>query len=276
MPFRAKVKKALGGGTSTAEDPDKPDKSFLNKTAARRPLTKADKANWPDNVYKPGEPMPRPKYRGPWNQAHQDKLSAFSFGSSSGRRKSSATARTGSEYSPMGSKLPSRGPSRRNSAVSWGSLKGSIGKRITMGSRKNSTYGNSVAVEENGEGDDDVGNGKPCPTPSRVSSVRVIPQSGVMRIAELTWLSLVGLSRSHTRDARPGPAKDGADDIPDDMAGLSTHKTATNGNGNGYLNGFTEELDNQRTVTQGRLFTEEELANALTASTLRPSRRERE
>lgn len=166
MPFRAKFKKALGGGggsSGTASPGDssseKPDKSFLSKTGSRRPLKTADGQDWPENVYKPWEPMPRPKYRGPWNQAHQDKLSAFSFGSSSRRRRSSATstARTGSEYSPMGSKLPSRGQSRRNSAISWSSFKGGR-KRPGMGSRQGSGR-DDVRVLEDGEEDDDVGNG---------------------------------------------------------------------------------------------------------------------
>ena len=58
------------------------------------------------------------------------------------------------------------------------------------------------------------------------------------------------------------------------MEGLATQKTATNGNG--FLSGFADELENQKTATDGGLFTEEELAQALTASTLRPRRRERE
>ena len=85
--------------------------------------------------------MPRPKYRGPYNQAHQDKLSAFSFGDAWRRRKSSATA--GSDLSPMGSRLISR----RGSAWSRKSNK--------LGSRQGSEF---QGVEE-GEGDDDVANG---------------------------------------------------------------------------------------------------------------------
>ena len=156
MPFRAKFKKALGGGNPSSDDSEVPNKSFLNKTSAHRPLTKSELKAWPKNVYKPGEVMPRPKYRGPWNQAHQDKLSAFSFGSSS-RRRSSATVRTGSEYSPMGSKLPSRGQSRRNSSISWSSLTGR--KRPPLESREASGFGHEDRVDENGEADDDVGNG---------------------------------------------------------------------------------------------------------------------
>jgi len=46
--------------------------------------------------------------------------------------------------------------------------------------------------------------------------------------------------------------------------------------GTNGVNGGMEELENQTTVTNGRPFTEEELATALTQSTLRPSKRERE
>ncbi len=56
-----------------------------------------------------------------------------------------------------------------------------------------------------------------------------------------------------------------------EMTGLETQNTATNGN--------TYGLDTQRTLTNGtngRLFTADELATALTQSTLEPSRRENE
>ena len=126
MPFREKMRKALGRSNDDGSDPM---------------AKKAKKEKLPDNVYKPGEPMPRPKYRGPYNQAHQDKLSAFSFGDAWKRRKSSGTV--GSDMSPMGSRLMSR----RNSAWS---------KKSKLGSRQNSTF---AGVEESGEGDDDVANG---------------------------------------------------------------------------------------------------------------------
>ena len=135
-------------------------------------ISKKSKKDYPENVYKPGEAMPRPKYRGPWNQAHQDKLSAFSFGDAWKRRKSSAGTKEsgqegGSEYSPMGSRLPSRGPSRRGSA--WSAISGKGGKRAWgLGSRQASHSGydgytdgaGDGRVEENGEEENDVMNGE--------------------------------------------------------------------------------------------------------------------
>ena len=52
------------------------------------------------------------------------------------------------------------------------------------------------------------------------------------------------------------------------MAGLDISKTATNSDAYG--------LDTQMTITNGRLFTEDELAEAMTQSTLKPSRRQGE
>ena len=107
--------------------------------------------------------MPRPKYRGPWNQAHQDKLSAFSFGSFSGkagRRRSSAQA---SDLSPMGSRLPSRGPSRAEGRGSLGSRRGSAWSAFSGGSRRARRSGVGSRGKQEGvveaEGDEDVGNG---------------------------------------------------------------------------------------------------------------------
>ena len=135
MPFREKMRKALGRSNDGGSDLIATD---TNKSTKSK---KAKKEKLPDNVYKPGEPMPRPKYRGPYNQAHQDKLSAFSFGDAWKRRKSSGTV--GSDLSPMGSRIMSR----RNSAWS---------KKSKLGSRQNSAF---AGVEESGEGDDDVANG---------------------------------------------------------------------------------------------------------------------
>jgi len=144
MPFRARVKRALIGPSS--------DSSDLKKTESR----KSKKERLPDNVYKPGEMMPRPKYRGPYNQAHQDKLSAFNFGGAWQERKtSSSTQKTqGSDYSPMGSRLPSQGPSRRGSG--WSGFGGQKG-RWPLGSRQNSNH--DQAMKESAEGDNDVVNG---------------------------------------------------------------------------------------------------------------------
>ena len=135
MPFREKMRKALGRSNDDGSDLTITDSNKSTKSK------KTKKEKLPDNVYKPGEAMPRPKYRGPYNQAHQDKLSAFSFGDAWKRRKSSGTV--ASDLSPMGSRIMSR----RNSAWS---------KKSKLGSRQNSAF---AGVEESGEGDDDVANG---------------------------------------------------------------------------------------------------------------------
>ena len=124
MPFREKVKRAFGrdspeGGSDTPK--------------------KEKKQKVPDNVYKPGEAMPRPKYRGLYDKEHQDKLKSFSF--AFGRRKSEQ-----SQYSPLGSKLPSR----RGSFLS-------LGRKSFARSRQPSHV--DPALMEAAEGDDDVGNG---------------------------------------------------------------------------------------------------------------------
>ena len=155
MPFRDKMRKALGrsnddGSNSITTDTDK---SIRSKRAKKDKL--------PDNVYKPGEPMPRPKYRGPYNQAHQDKLSAFSFGEAWKKRKSSGTM--GSEMSPMGSRIMSR----RNSAWS---------KKSRLGSRQNSAF---TGVEESGEGDDDVANGMDISTLIKQKSTNQLNQADI-------------------------------------------------------------------------------------------------
>lgn len=130
------MKRALGRSPSSAgDDLTKTDTAKSTKSKQRK------KEKLPDNIYKPHE-MPKPKYRGPYNQAHQDKLSAFSFGDAWKRRKSSATGN--SDMSPMGSRIMSR----RGSAWSKRSNK--------LGSRQNSTF---AGVDE-GEGDDDVRNGR--------------------------------------------------------------------------------------------------------------------
>ena len=136
MPFRAKMKRALGrtNSSSTGSDLTQTD---TNKSAKSK---KPKKEKLPDNVYKPGEAMPRPKYRGPYNQAHQDKLSAFSFGDMWKRRRSSATAN--SDISPMGSRVMSR----RGSAWS---------RKSKIGTQQNSGF---AGVDE-GDADDDVVNG---------------------------------------------------------------------------------------------------------------------
>ncbi len=126
MPFREKMKKAFGRSPSTSNGSD------LAKTSSKGSRKEQE------SIHKPGE-MPKPKYRGPYNQSHQDKLSAFSFGGAWTRRKSDQ-----SQYSPMGSRLPSR----RGSMLS--------GRSPPARSRQQSYVGQVV---ENADGDDDIANG---------------------------------------------------------------------------------------------------------------------
>ena len=88
----------------------------------------------------------------------------------------------------------------------------------------------------------------------------------------LTPLLAVGLSRQHTAEnRRPG----GPGSLKNMANGWDTQETVTNGDARGDTYG----LDAQKTITNGqngRLFTEEELTNAMTQSTLKPSQRERE
>ena len=134
MPFRAKMKRAFGR--------DSPEEgSDQAQTNGKVSDKKKKKQKLPDNVYKPGEVMPRPKYRGPYDKEHQDKLTSFNFANAFTRRKSDY-----SEYSPMGSKLPSR----------RGSFLG-IGRKSFARSRQPSYV--DPALMESKEGDDDVTNG---------------------------------------------------------------------------------------------------------------------
>ena len=216
------MKRALGRSSSEAgSDLTRTDTTKSGKSK------KAKKEKLPDNIYKPHE-MPKPKYRGPYNQAHQDKLSAFSFGGAWKRRKSSATGN--SDMSPMGSRIMSR----RGSAWSKRSNK--------LGSRQNSTF---AGVEE-GEGDDDVGNG----------TLKYLFMSDLAD----RHLLVVGLSRQQTADRqRLGHVEDRQNGYS-----LKTQKTT--------IDHDTYGLSMQETLTNGRLFTEDELANAMSQSTIKATR----
>ncbi len=87
MPFRDRVKRALGRSNGDSSDNGK--------------LSKFDTLE-DTNVYQPGEPMPKAKYRQPVDKKHKENLEAFSFMENS-RRTSYQ-----SQYSPMGSEAPSR------------------------------------------------------------------------------------------------------------------------------------------------------------------------
>jgi hypothetical protein len=88
MGVREKMKKAFGakksGGNSPSDTPRIPGVEY----------------------YKPGR-VPKSKYRGKWDQDHQDKLHAFSFAAAFRSRKGSGC----SLYSPSGRKAQSRRPS---------------------------------------------------------------------------------------------------------------------------------------------------------------------
>jgi len=134
------MKRALGrtNSSSTSSDLTHID---INRSSKSK---KHKEGKLPNNVYKPGEAMPRPKYRGPFNQAHQEALSAFSFGDMWNRRRGSAN----SDISPMGS----RTMSRRGSAWS---------RKSKLGSRQNSC--GFAGVEEGDADDDAVANGTSGP-----------------------------------------------------------------------------------------------------------------
>ena len=112
--------------------------SLASSKSSKKPNT-----GQPDNVYKAGEPTPKPKYRGPYNKEHQEKLSAFSFSEAwKSRRKSD-----NSLYSPMGSRLPSQ----------VGSLKSR--KSLGVARSRRQSYVDGMVVES-ADGDDDVMNGR--------------------------------------------------------------------------------------------------------------------
>ncbi|KAG2168777.1 hypothetical protein D6C90_08632 [Aureobasidium pullulans] len=161
MAFRERIKKALRKAS--------PNSSL--RTSSTKDSSK-DRDRWPSNVYKPGEPMPRAKYRAPVKKEHKEKLESFSF-SAAWRRRSFM-----SEYSPMGTRMPSR----RASLISRKSFGGrsSLSRRNSMSmSRRNSVSGAgaksgreslevprerhaalapALSTEIEAEGDDDVAN----------------------------------------------------------------------------------------------------------------------
>ncbi|KAF4550655.1 Hypothetical protein D9617_16g014430 [Elsinoe fawcettii] len=116
MPFREKLKKAFKSSSPSS-------------SKHSSPVIAQGEQRWPSNVYRPDEPMPRPKYRAPVKKEHKEKLEAFNFGSS-WRRRSHVSL-----YSPMGSRLPSR----RNSRVSRKSVSGPSGAgKDSMDARRKS------------------------------------------------------------------------------------------------------------------------------------------
>lgn len=161
MPFREKAKALFKSKRGS-------DSDSLSKSSSKN----SSRDRWPSNVYKPGETMPRPKYRRPPTKEHKETLEAFSF-AEAWRRKSFQ-----SQYSPMGTRLPSR----RTSFLSIGSRKksymssrgpsraGSVASQKTEYSADQNVLGPAARQRERGfggtrlsteieaEGDDDVHN----------------------------------------------------------------------------------------------------------------------
>lgn len=87
MGVRSKMKKAFGGKKSGDNSPDDTGTPKIPGI----------------QYYKPGE-VPKSKYRGKWDQGHQDTLHAFSFAAAFRSRRGSGY----SNYSPAGTKAQSR------------------------------------------------------------------------------------------------------------------------------------------------------------------------
>ncbi|KAI7264825.1 hypothetical protein KC345_g8705 [Hortaea werneckii] len=156
MPFRERAKRLFRRNNNS--------QGSLAQTSSNN----SSEERWPSNVYKPGEPMPRPKYRKPPTKEHKEKLEAFSF-ADAWRRKS-----IGSTYSPMGT----RAPSRRNSLFSLASRKKSYNGRSSRANsvtsvdtdrsgprrREVNPYSGAamkssrLSTEAEAEGDDDITN----------------------------------------------------------------------------------------------------------------------
>lgn len=159
MAFRERIKKALRKASPS---------SSLSKSSSKE--NTKDRERWPSNVYKPGEPMPRPKYRAPVKKEHKEKLESFSF-ASAWRRMSFV-----SEYSPMGTRMPSRRPSlisrksfgarssmsksRRNSVAGAAAGTRSARESFDNGRERHAALAPALSTEVEADGDDDVTNGQ--------------------------------------------------------------------------------------------------------------------
>ncbi|KAK1070926.1 hypothetical protein LTR74_003838 [Friedmanniomyces endolithicus] len=172
MPFREKAK-ALFRRKDSAVD-------SLSKTTSS---SNSSRERWPSNIYKPGETMPRPKYRKPPTKEHKEKLESFSFGDA-WRRKSYQ-----SNYSPMGTRAPSRSNSlfRRKSHArsSRANSVASLGDGEKCGPRQREMHSGAMmtaqlSTEVEAEGDDDVTN----VGLSRAQSREQVPTKSRPRTAE--------------------------------------------------------------------------------------------
>ncbi|KAF2815697.1 uncharacterized protein BDZ99DRAFT_120953 [Mytilinidion resinicola] len=132
MPIRQRIKRALT--RSSADGHPSLSKSTTNK---------------PDpNVYQPGEKMPPMKYRRPVAPEHKEKLEAFSF-ARAWRRKSGS-----SQYSPMGSRMPSR----RNSTATNGRKSFQTSRLSMQAPRTSLAKGEDGGVREGSQEEGDVTN----------------------------------------------------------------------------------------------------------------------
>lgn len=138
MPFREKAKRLFKSSSRS---------DSLSKTDSN-----SSRERWPSNVYKPGEPMPRPKYRAIPKKEHTEKLESFSFADAWRKRSFQ------SSYSPMGT----RAPSRRNSLFSRKSISGksTAGRTASVTSNGTTSAPNRMETQQEAEGDDDVANGE--------------------------------------------------------------------------------------------------------------------
>lgn len=119
-----------------------------------------------------------------------------------------------------------------------------------------------MRVDENTTGDDDISNGMNSSKP--LKRHRLSDQ-----LADMFGCQLVGLSRQQTAEEHQ---KCRNIDEDAEMDRLEAQKTVTNTHD---LDGATEKMDTQRTFTGDDMFTEEDLAKAMTQSTLKSSRRDR-
>ncbi|KAF2160930.1 hypothetical protein M409DRAFT_28536 [Zasmidium cellare ATCC 36951] len=212
---------------------------------------------WPSNVYKPGEPMPRPKYRMPPKKEHKEKLEAFSF-AEAWRRKSFQ-----SQYSPMGTRAPSRMASRRNSWLSMG-RKSFSGKSATDVGRSATDVGRSASVTS---GDTEKSSAvhkreHHALHPHHLGAARQTALSGG-KVAEQEGdddVANVGLSRVHSRD-HAHPPKTAEASRPQSSAGEKRSDTPQD-----QMN----SLSQSHTITahDHQPFTEHDLALALKRSHL--------
>jgi len=133
MPFRQRIKRALTRSSSSSDGG-----SSLSKSASNKPES---------NVYQPGEKMPPMKYRRPVAPEHKEKLESFSF-ARAWRRKSAH-----SQYSPMGSRMPSR----KNSTATNG-RKSFQATRLSMQAPRTASTVDPKQVKEGSDEEGDVTN----------------------------------------------------------------------------------------------------------------------